>query len=117
MDCRAALAMCTIQPHLQSMGGIMTAPLYEVKSKFSEFVNMVQDGETLCITRHGKVVAVMISSDEYEQKTPQKKTFLEAFIDWKNSCDPDLEDDYDPWAKELVRDPDPNGGRKEFTWD
>ena len=76
MDCRAALAMtCTIQPHFQSMGGIMTAPLYEVKSKFSEFVNMVQDGETLCITRHGKVVAVMISSDEYEQKTPQKKLF------------------------------------------
>lgn len=117
MDCRAALAMCTIQPHLQSIGGNMTAPLYEVKSKFSEFVNMVQDGETLCITRHGKVVAVMISSDEYEQHGSKPNLTLERFLQWKLSCDPDLEDDYDPWAKELVRDPDPNGGRKEFTWD
>lgn len=93
----------------------MTVPLHEVKSRFSEFVNYVQDGDVVYITKHNKPFAVMISYEDYK-KTPHKKTFFEAYLEWKDSCDPDVTDDgTDPWAN--IRDTDPDGGRKPLEWD
>lgn len=93
----------------------MTAPLFEVKSKFSEFVGIVEKGDTLFVTKHGKIVAVMQSYNEYNQKN-SRKSFMESYTEWYNSCDPDLNDDedFDPWAN--VRDRALDVGEKN-VWD
>ncbi|MCQ2597820.1 MAG: type II toxin-antitoxin system prevent-host-death family antitoxin, partial [Treponema sp.] len=52
----------------------MTAPLYDIKARFSEYVTMAENGEVVEITKHGTTTAVIISlkmfnelNDEYQE--------------------------------------------------
>ncbi|MCQ2583708.1 MAG: type II toxin-antitoxin system Phd/YefM family antitoxin [Treponema sp.] len=83
----------------------MTVPLFDVKSKLSEYVNFVQDGEAVCITKHGKVCAVIISNEIYEKEIQHKAPpALERYLQWKSSCqETDDDSDFDPWAIDIIR--------------
>ena len=45
----------------------MTAPLFDIKAKFSEYVTFAENGNVIEITKHGKTSAVIIGIDEYNQ--------------------------------------------------
>jgi prevent-host-death family protein len=45
----------------------------EAKARFSELLDEVELGETVSITRHGKVVAHILSDDAYQQATQKDR--------------------------------------------
>lgn len=66
----------------------MTAPLYDVKAKFSEYVTMAENGEVVEITKHGTTTAVIISlkmfnemNDDYQEL--HKPGFVEQVKKWR----------------------------------
>ena len=71
----------------------MTAPLFEIKSRFSEYVTRAENGETVEITKHGKTSAVIIGIDEY---TNLKK--------WKHKTGGLSEEEFSDFANRLTRD-------------
>ena len=63
----------------------MTAfPIFDVKNRLPYFIHLVEGGETVQITRHGKPVARIISEDEAakEQKT-ENQIFKDQIMDWR----------------------------------
>lgn len=44
----------------------MTAPLYDVKARLSEYITYAENGEIVEITKHGTVSAVIISKKDSE---------------------------------------------------
>ena len=77
----------TIYSHIIS-GGFMTAPLFDVKAKLSEYVSIVENGNVVEITKHGKTCAVIISVDEYSQlKNNCRVSFIEQVNKWKKKTE------------------------------
>ncbi|MCQ2611961.1 MAG: type II toxin-antitoxin system prevent-host-death family antitoxin [Treponema sp.] len=68
----------------------MTAvPIFEVKNRLPYFIHLVESGETVQITRHGKPVARIVSEEEVvkEQKS-EGQIFMEKIMEWrKNASD------------------------------
>ena len=42
----------------------MTAPLFDVKARFSEYVAMAENGEIVAVTKHGKTSVLLISQEQ-----------------------------------------------------
>lgn len=57
---------------------MISIPMFEVKNKLTQFVHMVENGETDCveITRHGKAVAVIGKKDEFKISEQPDPFFL-----------------------------------------
>lgn len=51
----------------------------EAKAKFSELLDEVGENGPQTITRNGKPVAVIVSTEEWERKTRRKGTLVEFF--------------------------------------
>lgn len=76
----------------------MTAPLYDVKARFSEYVTMAENGEVVEITKHGVATSVIISvklynqlKDEYEEN--HRPSFMEMVRKWRAECGDVLDDE------------------------
>lgn len=82
----------------------MTAPLFDVKAKFSNYVTQAENGEVIEITKHGKTSAVIIGINEYNSL---KKTFQPSFIEylkkWKNQTGGLNDKEYSELEKNLAR--------------
>ena len=66
----------------------MTAPLFDIKAKFSEYVTMAENGDVVEITKYGKTTAVIISIKEYEQlKENYRHSFINKLNEWKRKTD------------------------------
>ena len=62
----------------------MTAPLFDIKSRFSEYVTMAENGEVVEITKYGKTTAVIISIDDYKKlKENYRPSFIEKLNEWR----------------------------------
>ena len=62
----------------------MTAPLFDIKAKLSEYVTFAENGDVIEITKHGKTSAVIIGIDEYNQlKKNYRPSFIEQVKKWK----------------------------------
>lgn len=66
----------------------MTAPLYDIKARFSEYVTMAENGEVIEITKHGNATAVIISKKTYDQlqadyEQKHKPSFIQMLNKWK----------------------------------
>ena len=79
----------------------MVAPLYDVKSRFSEYVEIAQNGETIAVTKHGKVAVVILSEDSLHEFTRPKKSFLEDWREWREECEADGVEFFDDVANSL----------------
>lgn len=57
---------------------MISIPMFEVKNKLTQFVHMVENGETDCveITRHGKAVAVIGKKEEFKVSEHADPFFL-----------------------------------------
>ena len=57
---------------------MISIPMFEVKNKLTQFVHMVENGETDCveITRHGKGVAIIGKKEEFNTSEQPDPFFL-----------------------------------------
>lgn len=82
----------------------MTAPLFDIKSKFSEYVTLAENGDVVEITKHGKTTAVIIGLKEYSEL---KKNYRPAFIDkvneWKHKTGGLTQTEYNEYQNMLRR--------------
>jgi prevent-host-death family protein len=69
-------------------------------------VHEVEDGTAVELTRRGKPVAVILSTAEYARLRSGRKSFWDAYTEWRESVD--LEDlDLGPETWENLRDRSP----------
>lgn len=82
----------------------MTAPLFDIKSKFSEYVTMAENGEVVEITKYGKTTAVIISLKEYnELKENYRPSFVDKLNEWKRKTGGLSEEEYADFEDSLKR--------------
>lgn len=82
----------------------MTAPLFDIKAKFSEYVTFAENGNVIEITKHGKTSAVIIGIDEYNQlKKNYRPSFIEQVNKWKEKTGGFDQSDYENFEKNLAR--------------
>lgn len=74
----------------------MTAPLYDVKARFSEYVTKAEEGEVIMITKHGKASVVMISVESLSELDKQNTdSFSSHYKKWRASfSENELDDEY-----------------------
>lgn len=82
----------------------MTAPLFDIKAKLSEYVTFAENGDVIEITKHGKTSAVIIGIDEYNQlKKNYRPSFIEQVKKWKEKTGGLKQSDYEAFEKNLER--------------
>ncbi len=59
----------------------------EAKNSLPAIVHLVEEGQTVRITRHGKPVAVLMSIREYERMNKSKSDFWRALMAFRSSLD------------------------------
>lgn len=82
----------------------MTAPLFDIKSKFSEYVTLAENGEVVEITKHGKTTAVIIGLKEYsELKKNYRPSFIDKVNEWKHKTGGLTQTEYNEYQNMLRR--------------
>ncbi|MBS7265193.1 MAG: type II toxin-antitoxin system prevent-host-death family antitoxin [Treponema sp.] len=82
----------------------MTAPLFDIKSKFSEYVTLAENGEVVEITKHGKTTAVIIGLNEYsELKKNYRPSFIDKVNEWKHKTGGLTQTEYNEYQNMLRR--------------
>lgn len=56
--------------------------IFEAKNKLPFFIHLVESGETVQITRHGKPVARLVAETECEQKS-EGQIFMDKVMVWR----------------------------------
>ena len=97
----------------------MTAvPIFDVKNRLPYFIHLVESGETVQITRHGKPVARLVSEEAVvqEQKT-EGQIFKEKLMEWREKNKDWLGDSDVEAAFNIPRTIEPNIRHPEdFSW-
>ena len=82
----------------------MTAPLFDIKAKFSEYVTMAENGDVVEITKYGKTTAVIISINEYNQlKDNYRPSFVTKLNEWKRKTGGLSTKEYSEFSNTLTR--------------
>lgn len=82
----------------------MTAPLFDIKSKFSEYVTLAENGDVVEITKHGKTTAVIIGLKEYsELKKNYRPSFIDKVNEWKHKTGGLTQTEYNEYQDMLRR--------------
>lgn len=82
----------------------MTAPLFDIKSKFSEYVTLAENGDVVEITKHGKTTAVIIGLKEYsELKKNYRPSFIDKVNEWKHKTGGLTQTEYNEYQNTLRR--------------
>lgn len=81
----------------------MTAPLYDVKARLSEYVTIAENGDAVEITKHGVPTAVIISIKQYadlkeEYYNNHRPSFLESLKKWRAETGGLTQEDADEYA-------------------
>lgn len=87
----------------------MTAPLYDVKARLSEYVTIAENGDAVEITKHGVPTAVIISIKQYadlkeEYYNNHRPSFLESLKKWRAEYAPYMDDEYANTLEKLVQE-------------
>lgn len=59
------------------------ASISTLKNHLPEMVHLVEQGEDIQITRHGKPVAVLVSLERYQQAFAERKGVFHAWQRWR----------------------------------
>lgn len=86
----------------------MTAPLYDIKAKFSEYVTMAEQGEVVEITKHGVATSVIISMKLYNQMKEEyeelhRPSFMDSVRKWRAECGGLTKEEADEYCNTLDR--------------
>jgi prevent-host-death family protein len=83
----------------------------EARDNFTSVVHEAEEGERVELTRRGKAVAVLISLDEYRKLSKRRRSFWEAYEEFRRKHAGSDVDTADVFAE--VRDPSPG---RDFSW-
>lgn len=77
----------------------MTAPLYDVKARLSEYVTMAENGEVVEITKYGVGTTVIISKKEYvrmneDYEQNHMPSFMDLVNEWRMKNRDILDDEF-----------------------
>jgi len=92
---------------------IKTYSIAEARDHFTELVRAVEEETTIQLTRRGKLVAILLSPDEYDRLQDKQIGFWDAYSEFRSRLDQqaiDLEPDK---IFANVRDQTPG---REATW-
>jgi len=83
----------------------------QAKNHLPKLIHAAEAGDDIRISRHGKLVAVMVSAERYEQRFNKGEGVFQAIMQWRgNQPGFDLTDaEVDSW-----RDRSP---ARDFVWD
>ena len=84
----------------------------EAKNNLPQYVHKAEEGIDICITRHGKAVAMLVSMDNY-QATPQGGLF-DAIMQWRDQLETIETDLISDDFIDSLRDKKP---ARDFSWD
>lgn len=69
----------------------MKEALFKVKAALSDYVNQVEQGSIVEITRHGKTAVVLIGMEEYTMyQTNFENEFMSRYLKWKDELSEEL---------------------------
>jgi len=87
----------------------------ETKDNLPKYIHEVETGNDICITRHGKAVAMLVSIKRYEAKfTEQDRGVYGAIMAWRNQLDNTADELWADAAIDTLRDKSPG---RDFSWD
>ena len=82
----------------------MTAPLFDIKARFSEYVTMAENGDVVEITKSGKTTAVIIGIKEYAcLKQNYRPSFVDKLNEWKRKTGGLTQQEYNNFEATLAR--------------
>jgi prevent-host-death family protein len=82
----------------------MTAPLFNIKARLSEYVTAAENGNVVEITKHGRCTAVILSIDEYNHlKQNFRPSFIEKLNEWKQKTGGLTNDEFNEFETALSR--------------
>lgn len=74
---------------------MLTVPVRELKSKLSDYLHKVVDGEDVFITKKGKIIAKIVASDQNEAWEDKRKRLAGSLLFYKDPTEPVGEDDWE----------------------
>jgi prevent-host-death family protein len=83
----------------------------EARDNLASVVHEAEKGERVELTRRGRPVAVLISLDDYKQLSTRRRSFWEAYEQFRRKHEGSDIDTADVFAD--VRDPSPG---RDFSW-
>lgn len=72
---------------------MITVPVSDLKNRFSYFIRLAENGETIQITRHGKPVAKINPGKEAEQQKTKGQIYKEEMEEWRQKASDWLTDE------------------------
>ncbi|MCE7989323.1 MAG: type II toxin-antitoxin system Phd/YefM family antitoxin [Caldilinea sp. CFX5] len=92
---------------------IKTYSIAEARDHFTELVRAVEAENTIQLTRRGKLVAILLSPDEYDRLQDKRVGFWDAYTEFRNHLDQQALDLAPEEVFADVRDQTPG---REATW-
>lgn len=95
----------------------ISSSIAETKDNLPKYIHDAEDGEDICITRHGKAVAMLISVERYKNKFSEVDDGLfNAIMSWREQLS------YEGEGEDLLNDDDisllrAKGPARDFSWD
>ena len=87
----------------------------ETKNNLPKYIHEAEEGNDICITRHGKAVAMLVSIDRYKSKfTEEDNGLYGAIMAWRKQLDSDNGDLWTDKEIDALRDKSP---ARDFSWD
>lgn len=87
----------------------MTAPLFDIKARFSEYVTMAENGDVVEITKYGKTTAVIIGLKEYNRlKQNYRPSFVDNLNEWKRKTGGLTQQEFNDFETSLIRNNEVN---------
>ena len=87
----------------------------ETKDNLPKYIHEVETGNDICITRHGKDVAMLVSIKRYKEKfTDEDNGIYGAIMAWRNQLNPNDNERWTDKDIEALRDKSP---ARDFSWD
>lgn len=66
---------------------IKTFPIAKARDHFTELVRAVEEETVIQLTRRGKLVAILLSPDEYERLQDKQIGFWDAYSEFRHQLD------------------------------
>ncbi len=89
--------------------------IVEAKNNLPKYIHEAEEGNDICITRHGKAVAMLVSIDRYKSKfTEEDNGLYGAIMAWRKQLDGDNGDLWTDEEIDALRDKSP---ARDFSWD
>ena len=87
----------------------------ETKNNLPKYIHEAESGNDICITRHGKPVAVLVSIERYENNfADDNDNLFSAIMAWRNKLNANDCDLFTDSEIDALRDKNP---AREFSWD